>query len=128
MDHIEALGAGVHRITLAEDRQRTRMNRARWICDKRGINDEEGYLNVLAAITHEEFMQRIQPFIAMKVRMLQFEMPRYIVDPLGPIGAPLAMLPPVRSAAAQATLDQIDAVIAEIARDCGVPMPTTPPG
>lgn len=115
MDYIEAVGASLHQMRMADERSQMRQNKARWICDKQGITDEDGYLRTLAAITHEEYMHRIQPLLDMKSRVLMFKLPRYLVHTDGRFEAmPIEYTPEETK-----FLAQVDELIAGVARELG---------
>lgn len=108
---------------MVNERSQMRQNKARWICDKRGITDEDGYLRTLAAITHEEYMHRIQPLLDMKSRVLMFKLPHYLVYPDGRFDAM-----PIKYTPEEAKfLAQVDELIAGVARELGFTATPTPP-
>ena len=95
---------------------RMRQNRARWLCDKHGITEEEGYLRTLAALTNEEYMERVQPLLKMKADVLRFKMTRYWLH----LDGRIEVRPIDYTMEERTFLAQIDELIAGVQRDLGI--------
>ena len=89
-------------------------SRARAICERHGIDDYETMQRIASAEAYRGFMQEIQPLISFKTRFFMRSMPSIVLYPDGHLESSYTIPPEVQTA-----FDQIDELIARIARSWG---------
>lgn len=91
---------------------------ARRICDERGITDFDSYGRMCLALGHRRFIESIQPYLSMKIRLHNMRMlDRIVIHENGTTNIEYKPLPPDALTAPA----QIDEMIAREATRWGLP-------